>query len=506
MKRLMILVMAAICISLCAGVAYAAPSVKITDRKDNVTVQERVTAEILAEIKKGVDATKDLTFTVEKVRSVESFANLCEAFPNMKSLSIIAEDELTSIAPVAKLKNMTRFLLRGGTVTDFSPLSELTGLTSLQLEGTSNKNGMMAPDLKWMSKLTNLTYLTIGAPSGLGTLVSFEGIPAALKVTSVSIKGAAPADMTPLQALSGLKKIDLMGSTIADLTPLVKLPELDEVNLYGATVKDFSPLAACAKLQKVNYYATKDSDYSTLGALTQVRELQGGLTKLADISWVANLPNLKKFNVFSEKVTDYTPLGKVKVEDFTIWKMDKPVDVKQLADATSLTRLKLWNLDETTGFEGLGALVNLKELIIDGVNSKKGTVDLASTKSLANVETLELTESNFVNTKGLEGLGKLKKATVSKANKVGDTPFDLAFLAKTPELETLSITDSKISNLDAVAKCEKLKSVTLVKIDGLTSLAAIKKLPNLQSVTVSKDAFPEAELSGFGGKVKVNQR
>ncbi len=69
------------------------------------------------------------------------------------------------------------------------------------------------------------------------------------------------------------------------------------------------------------YYAVKDADFNTLGKLTQVKELKGGLTRLDNISWVAGLPNLKKFDVFAEYVTDYSPLAKSKVENFQIWSM-----------------------------------------------------------------------------------------------------------------------------------------------------------------------------------------
>jgi Leucine-rich repeat (LRR) protein len=172
---------------------------------------------------------------------------------------------------------------------------------------------------------------------------------------------------------------------------------------------------------------------------------------------VANLQNLKKFDVFSEHVTDYSPLAKTKVEDFQIWKMRVPVDLKSLAGATSLNKLSLWNLNEISGFESLGALVNLKELTLLGVIPKEGTADLSFAKSLAN-------------------------------------------------LEKLTLNDSKISNFDAVGACTKLTSVQIdKKTTGVTSLAALKKLPNLKNVSIPKGVFPDAELAGFGEKVKITQ-
>ena len=444
-------------LQLCAGAALAASDVKVESNR--VSIGAAVTAEMLAEIKQGVGSATDLEFTFESVGSDADLAKLCEAFPDMKELNIDGPQALTSLAPMAKLKKLTSFTLNGGTVTDFSPLSDLTGLTYLHIDGNSAENGMMAPNLKWMSKLTNLTSLSIGGPSDLRTLVSFEGIPSLPKLASASFTGAAPVDLTPIQALPGLKELKLTGCIIADLTPLAKLTELKDLNLYGVTVKDFSPLAALPKLQKLTYYATEGADYGSLGKLTQVQELAGGLTEMADISWVAALPNLRKFDVFSEKITDYRPLAKAQVENLQIWSMKTPTDLKQLSGAVSLKRLKLWNLKDVSGFEGLSSLVNLEELILAGVKTQDGSVvNLAFAKSLVNLKKLE-------------------------------------------------ISASEISSFDAVTACAKLENVEIRKdVKGIAGLAALKKLPKLKAVVVAKGMFPDAELAGFNAQVKITQR
>lgn len=496
------ILLAVMVVSLTCGVAQAAPSVKRNN--NSFAIVEGVNDEILAQIKAemGEVDQKKLGFALKTITDAD-LAKLCAAYPGMDGLTIEASKELTSIAPVAGLKGLRGIKLSGNNkVADFTPLAGLTEMLVLDLAAEE-----MGPDLKWMSGMTKLTRIGIRAG---GNLTSLEGIPSFPTMKEVTINSGNFADLGPLvTALPGLEKVNLQHNTIADLTPLASLANMTKLDLYGAKVKDFSPLAGAAKLRELNYYSTRDSDYSTLGKLTQVENLQGGLTRppLADISWVANLPNLKTFRMFAEVVKDYSPLSKAKVEHLTIWNMQEPVDLNGLAGAVSLTYLRLWGINkEVSNFGGLAGLVNLKELIIDDVNQKNGTVDLAFAKSLTKVETLTLAGGNFLNTNGLEGLGKLTKLTCSKINKVGDKPFDFGFLAKIPELTSISIEDGNVANLEAIAACEKLRSVTLRKVPGVTSLAALKKLPNLTSLTVSKDAFPEAELSGFGEKVKVSQR
>jgi Leucine-rich repeat (LRR) protein len=339
-------------------------------------------------------------------------------------------------------------------VVDLLPLAGLTEMRSLDLSAK-----FTTPDLKWMSGMTKLTKISIkGGDSRL--LTSLEGIPSLPGLKEFYLQNAAPADLSPMvHSLPALEKLTLFWCTLQDLTPLTKLGNLKDLNLYGSAVKDFSPLAGCPKLVKLMYYATKGSDYSTLGKLTQMQELKGGLTELSDISWVENLPNLRKFDVFAEKITNYSPLAKAKVEDFQIWNMNAPADLKTLSGAVSLKKLRLWSCKGLSGFEGLDSLVNLEELTLQGMNAKDGS------------------------------------------------PVDMAFAKSLVNLKKLDINDSAISNFDAVAGCAKLEDVGIgAKTTGITSLAALKKLPNLKQVTVSRGLVPDAELAGFDVKVKINQR
>ena len=443
---------AAAVFSLATSAAFAAPSVKLS--RDTFDIAEAVNDEILAQVKADVDKVDQakLGFKLSKIKD-EDLARLCEAYPNIVNLQI-SGDGVTSLAPVAGLKGLQGLNLSGTMVVDLLPLAGLTEMRSLDLSAK-----FTTPDLKWMSGMTKLTKVSIkGGDSRL--LTSLEGIPPLPGLKEFYLQNAAPVDLSPMvNSLPALEKLTLFWCTLQDLTPLTKLENLNDLNLYGSTVKDFSPLAGCPKLAKLMYYATKDSDYSTLGKLTQVRELKGGLTELNDISWVENLPNLRKFDVFSEKITDYSPLAKARVEDFQIWNMSAPADLKTLSGAVSLKKLRLLSCKRLSGFEGLGSLVNLEDLTLQGMNAKDGSpVDMAFAKSLVNLKNLE-------------------------------------------------ITSSEISNFDAVAGCAKLEDVSIdAKTTGITSLAALKKLPNLRRVTVSKGLFPDAELAGFDAKVKINQR
>ena len=480
-------------LGLSVSAAYAEPSVKRSGT--SITVKEAVTDDGITQIKEMAANIKRPEFKLENIKDAD-LAKFCQAFPNVTRLSI--KGKLTSIAPVAGLKSLTSFELEADSVKDMSPLANLK-LTSLSV-----KSEGMGPDLKWMTGLTGLKDVEISAGSAL---TSFEGFPSLAGDPRVALNGASPVDLAPIQSL-GSSRLELRNCTIQDLSPLVNMPNLRELNLYGATVKDFSPLGKCAKLKKVTYYAVKDADFSTLAALKQVTELDGGLTELNSIAFVAELPALRSFDLFAEYVTDYSPLGASKVEKFQIWNMRTPeCDLSGVAKAKTLKDLRLWSVN---GAINSAALANLTELqkftITTAYNEKKGDpFDMAAAKGWGKLKEMNITGAKIVNSGDMAACTSLEKLILVRVNKEGE-PFNLAGVAKMAGLKSIMINECQVTNFEALASCTELTSFEMKKTAGVTSLAPLKSLPNLKRVVVSKGAFPEAELGGFAQTVKVEQR
>ncbi|MCR5257410.1 MAG: hypothetical protein K6E40_04565 [Desulfovibrio sp.] len=445
---------------LMASPLLAAPQAELDGSCFSISegVDDSVLSQIKADMGKVEDASQ-LAFALSEVKN-EDLAKLCKAFPDMYGLSIEDSEELTSIAPVAGLKKLKRFSLSLDGVADFSPLAGLASLEEIDIVCQA------ISDLKWMKGLVKLESIKIDGGSDavsddavVKKVASFEGLPSLPNLDEVQLSNCAPADLTPLAAaFPGLVKLDLSNCVIKDLSPLAKLSKLEDLSLYGAHVKDFSPLAGCPALETLNYYATKGADYSTLGKLTQVKELNGGLTELADISWMAGMKNLRSFDLFSEKVADYSPMASSGVEQLQIWKMSVPQDLTSLGSVKTLTDLKLWDLNGMKGAAALASLPRLAKLTLDGVNAESGD------------------------------------------------PVDLSFLGKLSSLKELVINGSKVANFDAVAGCKALETVDIREAKGIASLAALKKLPALTSLTVAEDAFPDAELQGFDPRVEISKR
>lgn len=491
------LLCALLAIGLSFSAAYAEPSVKRSG--SNITVNEALTDDGISQIKDFASQIKTPTFRLDNIKDAD-LAKFCKAFPNAEKIKIEGNEEgLTSIAPVAGLKNLTSFELEAEAVKDLSPLAGLTKLTELDVTCPN-----MGPDLKWMSGLTALKKANV---FGGSSLTSLEGFPALQGNPRVTIGGATVADLTPIQNLPNTR-IELLECTVQDLSPLAKMPNLTDLSLYGSTVKDFSPLANCAKLKSLSYYAVKGADFSTLKTLKQVTELKGGLTDLADISFVAELPALRTFDVFAEYVTDYSPLGSSKIEKLQIWNMNAPCDLSGVGKAKTLKDLKLWSVDDATNSAALAGLTELEKFhITSNYNKNSGQpFDMASAKGWGKLKEMNITDTKIVNTKDNMGfLTSLQRLTLNEVNKEGE-PFSLAGLGKLTNLESVTINKSQVSDFEGLSGCTGLVYIEMKNTTGVTSLAPLKALPNLKRVVVSKGAFPDSELSGFPETVKIDQR
>jgi|GEM_PF-509549 len=480
------------------GLSLAAPSAKLSS--DGFTIKGGLSDEIMAQInkEKGQIKSGNLAFRLESVKD-DDLKKLCAAYPEMTGLTIGRSKEITTLAPIAGLKELRRLQLEEITATDFAAhIQPSPEMLNLRLRLAIN-----SPDMKWMSAMTKLTDLDITV-SKEGGVTSLEGLPSLPGLTSVTLMGSGlkPTDLAPLAAtMPNLKKLDMTAATLPDLTPLASLSRLEDLKLYGATLKDFSPLAACPSLKKLMYYAVKDADFSTLGTLTQVVELKGGLTKLNDISWVTKLPNLKIFDLFAEDVTDYSPLIQTNIEEFQIWQMNKPVgDLGFLGEMKSLRKLTLWMINDVRNFAALSSLSGLKELYIREVNFKSGDlVDLGFLSGMTSLEKLELSkikQTNFEAIASAKAVGALRLADIDK--------FDCGPLGKLPALKNLDFFKVEAENLEGLAASTTLESIAARDMINLTSLDPFKKIPNLKRLSGVKGKFPEDQLSSFPETVKVN--
>lgn len=142
-------------------------------------------------------------------------------------------------------------------LTDATPLSGLTSLTSLDL------SYMLIADATPLSGLRALTSLNLSR-----TLIADATPISGLRsLTSLDISRTLIADVTPLSGLTSLTTLDLCFTRIADATPLSGLTSLTTLNLWGTPITDATPLSGLTSLTHLYLGGTKVNDLAPLAGL-----------------------------------------------------------------------------------------------------------------------------------------------------------------------------------------------------------------------------------------------
>lgn len=196
-----------------------------------------------------------------------------------------------SLAPLRRQRELRSIRLHGTFVGEAEALSQMKRLRSLDIESpTFHDTSVLAgkPSL-------TLVYLIGTQASDLHPLADATQ----LETLQLS-QSSAVRDLSPLQALTGLKTLGLSHTDVADLGPLAQLEQLESLNLTNTKVADLRPLGRLANLQRVEIARTSVTDLSPLRTcrrltsidfdfherpdlMEQYRELQKGLPDLPNI-------------------------------------------------------------------------------------------------------------------------------------------------------------------------------------------------------------------------------
>ncbi len=232
---------------------------------------------------------------------------------------------------------------------------------------TVRDDGRLALDLS-DTKVLDLSPLA-GAPlavlnvsstkerSDLTDLAPLRGI----DLVELNISGTSVADLTPLQEMRGLRKLDVSITKVTDLAPLSDL-RLEELTLRGTRIFDLAALRGM-----------------------ELKELGLGQTRVADLSPLAGMP-LTIFEASTIPATDYSPLTGAPLEKCVF--QNSPVrDLSFLRDSP-VKELVLYECNELRGYSVLAGLKSLDLLVLPQSFRSLPEEDLAAIGALRSHPTL----------------------------------------------------------------------------------------------------------------------
>ena len=272
-------------------------------------------------------------------------------------------------------------------ITDLSPLSGLTKLTSLKL----SYNGFNITDISPLAGLANLTelglfYTNVSDISPLASLTNLTRL-------SLGSEDIMVTDISPLAGLTKLNYLFLARNAITDISPLSGLTNLIVLQLSGNPITDLSMLASWLRgltnLTTLNLGATGIADISALAGLTNLTSLNLGFNAITDVSTLASLPNLRylglDFNNITDVSTQMSVLGSMTDLVSLSLGYNNITDVSPLSGLTNLITLSL-NRNAITDVSTLASFTNLRYLGLDFNN----ITDMSALASLTNLTNLDL--------------------------------------------------------------------------------------------------------------------
>ena len=311
------------------------------------------------------------TYTIGGVIEEATFAD--EAVESVVRQTLVKEDGTPVMTN--ELWSLTTLELNGD-VRDLSDLENCTGLTSLTIH---DAYGM---DFSALSKLTNLETLDLsGCTVSSGGLSAIAQLP---KLKTLSLSGCTLTDVSALSPLVTLESLDLSGNVISDISSLSSLTAIKSLNLSSNTLTTIAPLASMESLETLDITGNQVSSLSPLNNKTALTSLLAKQNKLVDLAPLATCTALETVDVCNNTVVDLSPLAKLASLRTLKADYNAVVSLPDFSAAVSLTQISVAH-NTITSVSGLSNLPILNYVNID-YNQVSDLSPLTSCNNLVQVD------------------------------------------------------------------------------------------------------------------------
>ena len=294
---------------------------------------------------------------------------------------------------------------------------------------------------------------------------------------------AAAALVIVLLGLWALPGIVRNAKRVSFSSPLVA--EAVRLNLgleeNEAVTRDLLPRVKGIYIVADAAYANADGFYAAIGAWYAAgRPGRGDLTDLADL---AQLPNLEQVCVAAQQLTDISALAGLKKLNKVEFKHNNIQDISVLAGMDRLTYVGI-NGNPVRDISPLVQCPGLAFLDLCGVSN----YDPSVIGQLGNFDYLDIANAT-------ESYRYLEHKSIKSLSLAWSGLTTLEDLREVTRLEDLEITHTSVSDLTPITVHSGLRRLRMAAVP-VRSLEPLLLLPQLQSITLSRDMEPLVEELG----------
>ncbi len=371
---------------------------------------------------------------------------------------------LNGIESCKKLKNFSAIDAR---VKDYSPLSFLTNIEEIYIQGSGALKDKdlenLINSIKSFKKLIKLSLYATNLED-ISLLDELKNIDS-LKNLNLGVNKIK--NLEPLKNLTNLKYLDLRNNLIFDISPLKSLTKLETLYLMNNDIIDITPLASNKNLVYLNLKNNPKIDgdrnnydeqgIKDLDEIGKILDRNG--TIYLDSEQLDLFHNYRNINLSNENLSTLDILdGMTQIENLNL-------------GGNKLT------LEDEKSQEILSSMKNLKYLYLEN----NQLTDISAINNLKNLNTLYIMGNENIN------LGQIEDIISNLANlRLGTNALKTITNCNPTKIEKLNIDNSVyITEIPDLSKLTSLKRLSLASLTGVNDFSFVSNLNSLTNLTLN---------------------
>ena len=243
------------------------------------------------------------------------------------------------------------------TVADLADLSHFTGLTTLTIQ---NVSGL---DFSVLSQLTALQTLDLsGCTISTGSLDAIAGL-TGLRV--LRLNNCALTDINALSQLTALTELQLANNSLTDIGVTSLMLDLETVTLTNNPVTSIAGLSACTKLKSLDISGCSVTSIASLSGKTTLETLLAGNNQIADLSPLEGCTALAVLEVPYNLVSDISVLAQLPALTRFVGNNNQITAVPDFDEETSKLQYIQLDYNEVADLAGLQGINSLNYVYAD---------------------------------------------------------------------------------------------------------------------------------------------
>ncbi|MBM7606370.1 LPXTG-motif cell wall-anchored protein [Metabacillus crassostreae] len=369
------------------------------------------------------------------------------ALSNLRELNISYLEELTSIATLQQLTNLTTLVIFGDIYVSLK--AEVDQLKRAGLEIVHDETFYLYFDSMKVNEnraILNWSY------DGEGDVAYYE-----VKVGDTTYKIDAPDDTLTVNDLNENTQYQVTIRAFNSANEVLSSFETTIKTLVKPTEESKKVIFKDLQLEKAikNHFGLDRDIYES--DMVELTELSIERKRIKDLTGLEKATNLAYLYAPSNVIEDITPISSLKNLQGLYLDTNPITDFSALSELSNLTSLGLTN----TGIKDLSVLTNLNKLNDLNLDENEIT-SLSALPALPNLVYLSIYNNMLTNLEGIEKLAKLESLYID------DNPLEsLAGINTLIKLNSISLSNTNLVDISELLQIDSLQNVSLYNNEKL---------------------------------------